>query len=190
MKYVEDRVLKDGIVINDDILKVDSFLNHQIDPYFVRKVGEYFAQEFKDIKVDRILTIETSGVAFAISAAMAMNDIPVVFAKKSKSKIVDLSNVYTGKILSFTRGIESDVTVDKRFLKKNENVLIIDDFLADGNAALGLMNLCNQANANVVGIGVVIDKAFQGGRKKLTDMGIKLVSCASIKAFKDGKPVF
>lgn len=188
MKFVEEKIQKDGRVIGDDILKVDSFVNHQLDTKFVKEVGEYFASEFSN--VDKVLTIETSGVAFAIATAMALDNVPVVFAKKSKSKIVDESNIYKTEIKSFTRGTVSEVTVDRRFLNKGEKILIVDDFLAEGNAALGLINLCNQAGAEVIGFCTVIDKAFQGGRKIIEDMGIKLVSGASIKSFENGKVIF
>ncbi len=190
MKYAEEKVLKDGYVLGEDILKVDSFVNHQIDPLFAKKVGEFFAEEYKDFKVDKILTIETSGIAFAITTALAMNNIPVVFAKKSKSKIVDASNLYTAQIKSFTRNTISDVVVDKRFLNKDENILIVDDFLAEGNAGIGLVDIINQAGAKAIGLASVVEKTFQGGRKKLEDLGLKVVSAAPIKEFKNSKPIF
>ena len=187
MKELEEKILKDGIVIGDDILKVGSFINHQIDTDLLFKIGEYFSKKFSG--VTKILTIEASGIAFAIGVARYYDNIPVVFAKKSKSKTVDMNKVYQTTIKSFTRGIESVVTIDKEYLNENDKVLIIDDFLAEGNAGLGLIDLCNQANAKVVGFGAVIEKGFQGGRKKIEDLGIKVESAAIIDRFENGKVV-
>ena len=189
MKLIEDKILKDGKIINNDILKVDNFLNHQID----LEVLDAFALEvrnvFKGVKVDKILTIETSGIAVAYAVSEAFDRVPLLFAKKSKSATVD-ENVYKTEIKSFTRNLVSTVTVSKNYLKEGEKVLLVDDFLAEGNAALGLIDLCNQAKANVVGFVDVIEKGFQGGRQKVEDLGIKVFSGATIKAFKDNKPVF
>ena len=165
MQELKERIIKDGIVIGDDILKVSSFINHQIDTELLFKIGRFFSEKFEG--VNKILTIEASGIAYAIGVARYYDDAPVVFAKKSKSKTVDMSKVFQTTIKSFTRGTESTVTVDKGFLTKGDNVLIVDDFLAEGNAALGLIDLCNQAKANVVGVAIVIEKGFQGGRKKI-----------------------
>ena len=188
MKSIEEKILKEGIVIGDDILKVDSFVNHRIDTSFVLDVCKYFASEFNNI--DKVVTIETSGLAYAVVTAIELGNVPVVFAKKSKSKIVDENNVYKALIKSFTRGTTTEVTIDKRFLNKNERILIVDDFLAEGNAAKGLIDLCEQAGAKVVGFATVIDKAFQGGREYLESRNIKLVSGASIKRFENGKVIF
>jgi len=190
MKLAEEKVLKEGKVIGDDILKVDSFVNHQIDPKFANEVGKFFASEFNGLGINKILTVETSGIAFAITTAMNMYNIPCVFAKKSKSKIVDTSNIYMTQIKSFTRGTVSEVSVDKRFLTKDDVVLIVDDFLAEGNAGLGLLDLCNQAGAKTIGLASVIEKTFQGGREKLEKLGLKVVSAAPIVGFKDGKVIF
>ena len=189
MKLLEDRILKDGVVINNDILKVDSFLNHQIDVALARKLAKEIADEYKGLGVNKILTIETSGIAFAYAVAEEMGDLPLVFAKKSKSATVG-NDVYTAVVKSFTRNINSQVTVANKYLNSNDTVLIVDDFLAEGNAALGLLDLCNQGNAKVVGVAVAIEKGFQGGRDKLEALGLKVYSGANVKAFKDNKPVF
>lgn len=188
MKYIEDKILQNGHVIGDDILKVDNFLNHQIDSEFADKVGEFFASQFDNF--NKVLTIETSGVAFALTTAIHSNHSPVVFAKKSKSKIVDLESCYSTNIKSFTRGLVSEVVVDKKYLTSNDKVLIVDDFLAEGNAALGLIDLAKQAGAEVVGVCAVINKSFQGGEEAIKNLGIKVVSGARIIAFKDGKVIF
>ena len=183
MQELKDRIINDGVVIGNDILKVDSFINHQIDTDLVFKIGRFLGEKYSG--VTKILTIEASGIAYALGVARYYNNIPLVFAKKSKSKIVDMNNVYQVNIKSFTRGIESIVTVDKKFLTKDDKILIIDDFLAEGNAAMGLIDLCNQAGAKVIGVGIVIEKSFQGGRKRIEDLGVRVESCAIIEEFKN-----
>lgn len=188
MKELEDRIRSDGVVIDNEILKVDSFINHQIDTALVRRICAYLIEPFKN--VEKVVTIETSGIAFAVIAAELLGDVPVVFAKKSKSKIVDSANVYTANVKSFTRGVVSPITIDKRFLKKGERVLIVDDFMAEGNASLGLVELCQQAGAQVVGVGVAVEKSFQGGHAKLNAMGIPVRSGADVAGFDHGKVIF
>ena len=189
MKLLEERILKDGIILNNDILKVDSFLNHQIDVTLLNNFAKAVKEDFNQIKVDKILTIETSGIAVAYAVAQAFGNLPLVFAKKSKSQTVD-DNVYKATIKSFTRNIESVVTISKKYLIKGENILIVDDFLAEGNAAMGLIDMCEQAGANVIGFVDTIEKEFQGGSKRLKEKGIKVFSGAVIKEFKDNKPIF
>lgn len=186
MKLLEEKILRDGYVLNNDILKVDSFVNHQIDVALVRAVAKEIAASFK---ADRILTIETSGIPIAFAVAEEMGNLPLTFAKKSKSAITG-TNIYTTEVKSFTRCISSVVTVDKKYIQEGEKVLIVDDFLAEGNASMGLVDLCKQAGARVVGVAVAIEKGFQGGRKKLEALGITVYSGANIKAFINNKPVF
>lgn len=189
MKYLEDIILKEGRILDNDIIKVDSFLNHQIKPEVINKFAKDVVEHFSNVKVDKVLTIETSGIAVAYAVAVEFGNIPLVFAKKSKSKTV-VDDVYNAEIKSFTRGVSSNVTISKRFLSEGENIIIVDDFLAEGNAAYGLIEMCKEAKANVVGYATVIEKGFQGGRKKLEALGIDTFSGATIKEFKDGKPVF
>ena len=189
MKLLEDRILKDGIIINNDILKVDSFLNHQIDTSLTRELAKEIAGLFKSDKVNKILTIETSGIPLAFAVAEELGNLPLVFAKKSKSATVG-DDVYKAEIKSFTRNITSTVTVANKYLNKGDVILIVDDFLAEGNAALGLLDLCHQAGAKVIGVAVAIEKGFQGGRNKLEALDIKVYSGANIKAFINNKPVF
>lgn len=184
MRFVEDKILESGVIVNDDILKVDSFLNHQIDTEFALRIGKEFADSFGEF--NKVLTIETSGVAFAITTAMAKGNCPIVFAKKSKSAIVDALSCYHADIKSFTRGVVSDVTVNKKYLNNGDKVLIVDDFLAEGNAALGLISIARQAGAEIVGVCAVINKIFQGGEKKINDLGIKVVSGARISSIENG----
>ena len=189
MKELEERVLKDGIIINNDILKVDSFLNHQIDVALVRDIAKDITKSFAAYGVNKILTIETSGIAFAYAVAEEMGNLPLVFAKKSKSATVG-NDVFTAEVKSFTRNIVSKITVANKYLKPSDTVLIVDDFLAEGNASLGLIDLCKQAGAKVVGVAVAIEKGFQGGRRRLEAEGLKVYSGANVKEFKDNKPVF
>ena len=188
MKTLEDRIFNEGVIINNDILKVDSFLNHQIDPILIDELAQDMINFFKDVEIDKVWTIETSGIAIAYAVARIVKK-PIVFAKKSKSATVG-NDVYTTEIKSFTRNIVSKVTVSNKYLKANENVLLVDDFLAEGNAALGLIDLCRQAKANIVGFATAIEKGFQGGRKKIEDNGVKVYSGAIIEAFENNKPVF
>ena len=188
MKELEERILEDGIVLNNEILKVDSFINHQIDVKLLKKISKYIASHFEN--VTKVVTIETSGIAFALGVAEEFNFCPLVFAKKSKSAIVDLQQCYVATAKSFTRKTNSIITISKNYLSKDDRVLIIDDFLAEGNAGLALSKMIRDAGASIVGFGVVIEKLFQGGRQRLEDEGIKVVACASISEFKDNKPIF
>lgn len=181
MKALEEKILKDGHVAKGDILKVDSFLNHQIDVKFMNEIGKEFKKLYKDEKIDKILTIEASGIGIACIVAQYF-DVPVVFAKKTKTKNI-YADVYTSKVESFTHGTTYDIILSKEFLKENERVLIIDDFLAKGNALIGLINLVKDANAKIVGAGIVIEKAFQdGGKIVREDYGIRVESLAKIKS--------
>lgn len=189
MKSIEEKILKDGKIIDNDIIKVDSFLNHQIDIAFLREFARGVKEAFADTKIDKVLTIETSGIACAYAVCEALGDVPLVFAKKSKSKTTD-QEVYCAEVNSFTRGFVSPVTVSKRFLRQGENILIVDDFLASGNAGLGLIGIAEQAGAHVVGVAAVIEKSFQGGREKIEAKGIRVFAGASIKAFENNQPVF
>lgn len=188
MKELETRILEDGVVLNNSILKVDSFINHQIDVKLLRDISKYIASQFEG--VTKVVTIETSGIAFALGIAQEYDDCPLVFAKKNKSAIVDLSSCYIATAKSFTRKTTSTITISKNYLSKDDKVLIVDDFLAEGNAGLALVKMIKQAGATLVGFGVVIEKLFQGGRKRLEDEGVKVVACASISEFVDNKPVF
>ena len=189
MELLEKRIAEEGIVINNDILKVDSFLNHKIDVALTRALAKEVAEVFKDANANKVFTIETSGIPLAFAVAEEIGNVPLVFAKKSKSLTVG-NDVYKTEIKSFTRNICSTVTVGDKYLKRGDKVLIVDDFLASGNATIGLLDLCKQAGANIIGVAVAIEKGFQGGRDKLEAEGIKVHSCAFIKEFKNNKPVF
>ena len=189
MQELKDKIIKDGKAIGTDILKVDSFLNHQIDVKLVAHMGDEFKKRLYTEEVNKILTVEASGIAIAFAAARAMGDLPVVFAKKAAPKTM-ISGAYTAEIVSFTKGTQTLIRVAKEFLKPEDRVLIIDDFLASGEAALGLLNIVNQAGAKCLGIGAAIEKEYQGGSAKLRAMGYNVESLAVITSIKDGKIQF
>lgn len=185
MDLLKQKILKDGHVIMPDILRADSFLNHQIDCSLYRKIAKEFKERYKDIKINKILTIEASGIAIALATAFEFNDVPVVFAKKGTAKTTS-THLYTAKVHSFTKGIDYDAIVSKKYLNEDDNILIIDDFLANGQAALGLIDIVNQVKATVAGVGIVIEKGFQDGRRLIEEKGYRVESLAIIDAFKDG----
>jgi len=186
MRTLKDKILKYGQAIGTDIVKVDSFLNHQIDVSLISDIGKEFSERFSDAGgIDKILTIEASGIVVACAAAWHMNCIPVVFAKKTAPNTMT-DGFYSAEVVSFTKRTVSSVTVSKKYLSKGENVLIIDDFLAYGEAALGLASIVKQSGARLCGIGAVIEKEFQGGSKKLRQMGYRVESLAVIESIKDG----
>lgn len=186
MKLLEDRILKDGHIGADNVLKVDSFLNHQIDVNFVCELGKEFYRLFKDENITKILTIEASGIGIACLAAQYFG-VPVVFAKKTKT-INIYSDTYNATVHSYTHKRDYDIVVSKDFLNKDDNVLIIDDFLAKGSALTALLMLIEKAGAKTAGAGIVIEKAYQGGGNLVRDMGVRVESLAKIKSIskKDG----
>lgn len=186
MKLLEDRILKDGHIGTDNVLKVDSFLNHQIDVSFVCELGKEFYRLFKDENITKILTIEASGIGIACLAAQYFG-VPVVFAKKTKT-INIYSDTYNATVHSYTHKKDYDIVVSKEFLSKEDNVLIIDDFLAKGSALTALLMLIEKAGAKTAGAGIVIEKAYQGGGNLVRDMGVRVESLAKIKSIseKDG----
>lgn len=188
MKQLEERILKDGTVFGEDILKVDTFLNHQIDVSLMNEIGKVFYERFKDKPVTKILTIEASGIAIGMAVA-AQFGVPLVFAKKVESRNLDLKT-YETQVYSFTKEKNYTVRVSKKFLLDTDQVLIVDDFLAMGRAALGLIDLVEQANGQVVGVGIVIEKVFQEGGQLLRDRGIVLESLARIVRFENNLPIF
>ncbi|MDF7626722.1 xanthine phosphoribosyltransferase [Lactobacillaceae bacterium L1_55_11] len=189
MQELEARIQAEGRVLGDDILKVDSFLNHQIDPKLMQAMGNEFARIFADQGVNKILTVESSGIAPAVMAGLAL-DVPVVFARKSKSRVL-ADDAYTADVYSYTKQTTNQIRIDKHFLSAADRVLLIDDFLANGQALLGLMSLANQADADIIGAGIVIEKSFQPGRQAALDAGLtQIASLARIADFKDGQVVF
>lgn len=188
MKLLEQRILKDGEVYPGNILKVGSFLNHQMDIELLDEMGKEWARLFADAGVNKILTIEASGIGIACIAARSFG-CPVVFAKKSKSLNLG-KDVYTAKVESFTHKTISDVVVDRRYLGPEDRVLIIDDFLANGKALEGLMDILNQAGATLVGVGIAIEKGFQGAGDRFREKGVRLESLAIIDSMDESSIYF
>ena len=188
MRLLKEKIKNEGIVLNNSILKFDAFLNHQIDPELMMELGREFGKRFADKKVTKILTVESSGIAVALTTALFFH-VPVVFARKKKPSTMN-ENLYSTKVFSFTKNVTNNVSVSKKFLPPGENILILDDFLANGEAAMGLADLVHQAGSTVVGIGIVIEKSFQPGRKRLIDAGYQVESLARIQAFEKGQIVF
>ncbi|MGO4545722.1 xanthine phosphoribosyltransferase [Paenibacillus sp. 2TAB23] len=188
MKQLEQKIIEEGIVLNENVLKVDSFLNHQVDPQLMYSIGQTFAALFEAQNITKVLTLESSGIAPAVMAALQMN-VPLVFARKRKSLTLK-NDLYTENIFSFTKQEESEVTVSRKFITEEDRVLIIDDFLANGDAALGLAKIVEQAQASVAGIGIVIEKAFQPGRNKLVELGYLVHSLARVSSLSEGKVTF
>ena len=181
MRELEERIVRDGTVKAGGVLKVDAFLNHQCDVALFDRMGAEWARLFADVPVDKILTIEASGIGIACVAARHFGDVPVVFAKKAPSINLDGAH-YATTVYSFTKQREFPVIVGKRFLTAGEHVLIIDDFLANGCALTGLIELVEEAGASVSGIGIAVEKAFQGGGDKLRERGYRVESLARIAA--------
>lgn len=178
MNFLEERIAKDGIVKPGNVLKVDSFLNHQMDISLMEEIGREFHRRFAGKKITKVLTIEASGIGIACFAAKEFG-VPMVFAKKSRSINID-SEVYTAEVESFTHKNKNNIIVSKKFLGEDDHVLIIDDFLANGCALQGLIAICQAAGASVEGIGIVIEKGFQIGGQVIRNLGIQLESLAII----------
>jgi xanthine phosphoribosyltransferase len=188
MKALEDRILKDGQVRPGNILKVDSFLNHQMDIPFINEIGKEFKRIFADKKITKILTIEASGIGIACITAQYFN-VPVVFAKKAQSINLD-GEMYTTKIQSFTHKKTYDVILAKRFLLPEDRVLIIDDFMANGCAVQGLIDIIKESGAELEGVGIVIEKGFQDGGREIREQGIEVHSLAIIDSMTDSEITF
>lgn len=178
LNFLEERILKDGIVKEGNVLRVDSFLNHQLDVELLENIGKEFHKRFKSEKITKVLTVEASGIAIACFVAQKFK-VPVVFAKKSKS--INLSDdVYSAEVESFTHKTKNTVVVTKKYISKNDSILVIDDFLANGAALQGLISILNQAGATVAGIGIAIEKGFQPGGQFIRNMGYHLESLAIV----------
>ena len=189
MQELEDRIRHDGIVKAGNVLKVDAFLNHQCDVELFDHMGAEWARLFEGVEINKILTIEASGIGMACIAAQHFGGVPVVFAKKAKSKNID-GDVYTSTVHSYTYGRDYDITLAKKFLSPADKVLILDDFLANGKAMKGLLDVCAQAGATVGGIGICIEKGFQPGGAELRAAGYKLASLAIVDSMTDDQLTF
>lgn len=178
MKLLEDKIKKDGLAVNEHILKVDSFINHQIEPMLMQEMGKDIAEHFKDRGITKIATIESSGIAPALMTSVAM-DVPLIILKKQPSKILN-QDLYQTVVTSFTKETNYELTLSKKHISDNDHVLIVDDFLANGEAATAALRLLRMSHATIAGFAVLIEKSFQPGREKLINQGIEVYALARI----------
>ncbi|MGM0854075.1 MAG: xanthine phosphoribosyltransferase [Bacillota bacterium] len=188
MNLLKYKIEDEGVVLSDTVLKVDSFLNHQVDPELMMEIGKEFARRFKDLGITKVLTIESSGIAPGVMAALQLN-VPLVFARKRKSLTLS-EGVLTSTVYSYTKQEENTISISSKYIREDDRVLLVDDFLANGQAALGLINLVKQAGAHVAGIGIVIEKSFQDGGKLVRETGYRVESLAEIQSLENGKVTF
>lgn len=188
MESLKQKIQQDGTVIGEEVLKVDNFLTHQVDPKLMAEIGQEFARLFKSEGITKVVTIEASGIAPAIFTGLVL-EVPVIFARKAKSLTMK-EELLTAEVYSFTKQVTSNVSISQKFLSADDNVLIIDDFLANGQAALGLVELCRQAGAKVNGIGIVIEKSFQDGRELLLSKELRVESLARIASLANNQVTF
>jgi xanthine phosphoribosyltransferase len=188
MELLKKKIIEEGIVLSNQVLKVDSFLNHQIDPLLMQEIGKEFARRFRECGVSKIVTIESSGIAPAVFTALELG-VSVIFARKRKSLTLQ-DDLFTEKVYSFTKKEESEVSISRKLLSPSDRVLLIDDFLAHGEAALAMARIVEQAGAEVVGIGIVIEKEFQNGGGKLREHGYDVESLARVASLQNGSVMF
>lgn len=188
MKTLEERILRDGHVLGENILKVDSFLTHQVDFSLMKEIGQVFAEHFREAGITKVVTIEASGIVPAVYTAEALG-VPMIFAKKSKN-ITMTEGILTAEVYSFTKQITSTVSIASKFLESSDKVLVVDDFLANGQAAKGLIKIIEEAGAEVAAVGIVIEKSFQDGRSLLEAQGQTVLSLARIDRFENEKVIF
>lgn len=188
MRTLEERIVRDGAAIGTSIVKVDQFLTHQVDVKLMQEIGETLAQVYRERAITKVVTIEASGIAPALYTAQALG-VPMIFAKKHKN-ITMTEGILTAEVYSFTKQVTSTVSIASKLLSAEDRVLIVDDFLANGQAAKGLIQILEQAGASVQGVGIVIEKSFQDGRKLLNSLGVPVTSLARIQAIDNGKITF
>ncbi len=188
MEQLKQKIRQQGIVLSDRVLKVDAFLNHQIDPELMQQIGQEFARRFRDEGITKIVTIEASGIAPAIMAGLELG-VPVIFARKHQSLTLT-DHLLTASVYSFTKQVESTIAISTNHLSASDRVLVIDDFLANGKAAKGLISIIEQAGASIAGLGIVIEKSFQAGRQELEEAGFRVESLARVAALSDGQVIF
>ncbi|MFE4713796.1 MULTISPECIES: xanthine phosphoribosyltransferase [Paenibacillus] len=188
MELLRRKVIDEGIVLGQGVLKVDSFLNHQMDPVLMREIGREFTRRFNGEEITKVLTIESSGIAPGIMTALEL-DVPLIFARKQKSLTLT-EDIYVEKVYSFTKKETNEITVSKKFIAPGERVLIVDDFLANGEAAFGLARIVEQAGGSVAGIGIVIEKSFQPGHRLLQEAGYRVESLVRIASLTEGQIAF
>ncbi len=188
MKKLQEKILQEGQALNESVLKVDAFLNHQIDPVLMQQIGKEFATRFKDAGITKVLTLESSGIAPSVMTGLELG-VPVIFGRKHQSLTL-VDDLYTTSVYSFTKETSNDIAISKEYIQADDVVLIIDDFLANGQAALGLIDIVNQTGADLAGIGIVIEKGFQNGGKKLREKGYRVESLAIVESMQAGDITF
>ncbi|MGK4105959.1 xanthine phosphoribosyltransferase [Limosilactobacillus vaginalis] len=188
MRELQEKIEQYGTVLPGNVLKVDAFLNHQVDPELMLKVGQEFAKLFANEGVTKVWTVESSGIAPAVMTGLALK-VPVIFARKHKSLTLN-QNMYTADVYSYTKKTTNRISISKKYVDANDKILMIDDFLANGQAVEGMLEIADQAGVDVAGAGIVIEKSFQPGAKELKDRGIRVESLARIKSLSDGKVTF
>lgn len=188
MRELVDLIRKSGKVLPGNVLKVDSFLNHQVNPVLMQHCGEELARRFKDSGVTRVWTVESSGIAPALMTALALG-VPMIFARKHKSLTLT-DDLYTADVYSYTKRVTNHISIAKRFVQPDDKILLVDDFLANGQAVSGMMEIAKQAGVQVVGAGIVIEKSFQPGGRDLRKAGVRVESLAKVKSLADGKVSF
>ena len=188
LKELVDRIKQDGEVLPGNVLKINSFLNHQVDPQLMMHVGEEFSRLFKDEKVDKVLTCEASGIAPGVMAAYQLH-VPMIFARKKKPSTLN-DAVYWADVFSYTKKVTNKICVEEKFLHKGEHILIIDDFVAHGEAVKGMVNIAKQAGCNIVGVGAVVAKTFQGGSEWVENEGLRFEALAKIDSFENDQVHF
>ena len=184
MKFLEDKIMAEGLALSDSVLKVDSFINHQVDPVLMQEIGRDFAEHFKDAGITKVLTIESSGIAPAVSAAFFLG-VPMIILKKQTSKILNENFIQTN-ITSFTKGTSYELTLSANYVGKDDTVLIIDDFLANDETTMGAIRLATKAGAKIAGVGILIEKSFQKGRQRILDAGYDVYSQARVAKLGEG----
>ena len=188
MKELEEKIRQFGTVLPGNVLKVDAFLNHQVDPVLMQHIGQEFAVRFKDAKITKVWTVESSGIAPAVMTGLALG-VPVIFARKHKSLTLN-SGMYTADVYSYTKKTTNRISISKRYVDKTDRVLLIDDFLANGQAVEGMLQIADQAGVEVVGAGIVIEKSFQPGSAELAAKGVRVESLAKVWSLADGQVSF
>lgn len=188
MKELEEKIRQFGTVLPGNVLKVDAFLNHQVDPVLMQHIGQEFAARFKDAKITKVWTVESSGIAPTVMTGLALG-VPVIFARKHKSLTLN-SGMYTADVYSYTKKTTNQISISKRYVDKTDRVLLIDDFLANGQAVEGMLQIADQAGVEVVGAGIVIEKCFQPGSAELAAKGVRVESLAKVSSLADGQVSF
>lgn len=188
MELLKQRIIEEGVILSDQVLKLDGLLNHQVDPQLTMEMGREFAARFKESGITRVLTVESSGIAVAFATAYELG-VPLVFARRKKTLLAD-EDAYCERVPSFTKGIVTDIMLSRQYLNSEDRVLFIDDIIANGDAARGLIKIIERSGAELIGLGIVIEKCFQAGARTIREQGITLESLVKIESLTNGTIIF